>query len=177
MLHPFISDFIAFEIELCECLYEMRKSWMMDEEIICLTVLFRNPPLRCCAPSSPISLYPRLSCVIVCMKWERVEWWMKRVFLSLCSFVMHHLDVVPLHLRFHCLGGWVVWVSVWNEKELNDEWREYVPLCWFLMHHSDIAHLQLRFHCIRRWVVWVSVWNEKELNDGWREYLSYCVVS
>jgi hypothetical protein len=46
MLGSLSSDFIAREVEFRDCLYEMRKSWMMDEEGICLTVLFRKASLK-----------------------------------------------------------------------------------------------------------------------------------
>jgi hypothetical protein len=54
MLRPLSSDLIPREVEFCEYLYEVRKSLMMDEESICLTMLFRKASLRCCAPWTPI---------------------------------------------------------------------------------------------------------------------------
>jgi hypothetical protein len=50
------------------CVYEI------DEERMRVTVLFRNASPRCCAPTSPISLYRRSSVVSVCVKkWRCVS--------------------------------------------------------------------------------------------------------
>ena len=48
------------------------KKWIgvygRDEERMIITLLFANPSARCCAPTAPISLDPRLSVVSVCVK-------------------------------------------------------------------------------------------------------------
>jgi hypothetical protein len=45
-----------------------RCEYEIDEELMRITVFFRNASARCCAPTAPISFFQRFSVVSVCVK-------------------------------------------------------------------------------------------------------------
>jgi hypothetical protein len=62
------------------------------------------------------------------------------VFVSLCSFVILHQDIVHLCLRFDCCRGRVLWVSVWNKNDEydRDEDSVFISLYSFVILYLDL---------------------------------------
>jgi hypothetical protein len=96
----------------------------------CLTLFFRNPSLRYCAPWAPIRLLERSSLVSVYVRNSKSRHIERVSYVSLYCFVILRQDIVHLLLRFDSPKGKVPGASVQNEKKTNLErwWKDHCSL-------------------------------------------------